>query len=118
MGGHGRILHVDQCPWLEGQIESWEQRQERSDLEEQAERAAEEEIRRSVYAKCERCGATTEQCKGPSHRGQNRCMACCGGVADARRRICSNCIDIPYREKREQASGQTISYIGEQPKGY
>ena len=122
MGGDIRVLSLDECDWLENQIESWEDRHAR-EHEEDAERErqywaemeAEELARTPVYDFCERCGQVTEACKGPSHRGWNQCMDCGGGVGDPDFRHCINCCDLPNREKREALLGHPIVYGAEEP---
>lgn len=37
-------------------------------------------------------------------------MDCGGGIADVVNRTCVNCIDLPYRTKREALSGERIAY--------
>lgn len=114
MGGHIRILYLDECVWLAGQLESWEDR-ERHDAEERAEEERRKMERRApVYAYCRRCQTDTEQCKEPRHRGTNRCIRCCGGFWNGSLRHCNNCADLPYREKREAALGHPIVYSGEE----
>jgi hypothetical protein len=120
-GGHGRLLVLDTCPWINEHLETWEDRHAR-EAEEQAQRdeglAAEWHrewtLATPVFAYCQRCEQSTEQCKGPSHRGSNRCMRCCGGVGDTRVRYCANCLDLPYREHRERAINEPITYSGEE----
>jgi hypothetical protein len=125
MGGHIRILFMDECPWLNGHLETWADRWARSqrELEERerqhvAELAAMEAMRAPILGYCPRCFRQTEQCKGDRHRGENRCMKCNGDLGDPNRRWCANCIDLPYREKREAALGHAIVYAGEElPEG-
>jgi len=115
-GGHGRFLVFDTCLWIEERLESWDDRRAREE-EEEAEREAERHrewlLAAPIFAYCPHCEQDTEQCKGPDHRGSNRCMRCCGGVGNASVQHCSNCLDLPYREKREIAIKETIAYTGE-----
>jgi hypothetical protein len=41
-------------------------------------------------------------------------MECSGGLGDASRRYCFNCIDLPWRRKREKAAGYEIVYLNEE----
>jgi hypothetical protein len=52
---------------------------------------------------CVECDRETEQCQGPEHVGENRCMKCCGGIHSFRYRICVNCGDGPVGGERETA---------------
>jgi RES domain-containing protein len=122
IGGHGRLLDFKECPWLRRRTIPWAKLKttiHKTFIEEEERRAAEEarkaEARRPIHEYCRRCDALTEQCKDPNHRGSNRCMDCCGGVADRENRRCVNCLDLPYREKREAALGHKIVYEGEEP---
>jgi hypothetical protein len=117
-GGHGRILNLDDCPWMNDRLETWADRQARTEEEEaeaERQRYAAEMARAPIYGYCARCGCETEQCKGPQHRAENRCMSCGGGLGDVRERYCINCLDLPFREKREQAIGERVVYLGEEP---
>jgi hypothetical protein len=118
-GGHLRIISEQAGEIAEGRLQSWEEKQAAEDAlrkESEAERARqhwiEEQRRAPVYEWCARCRAEREVCKNPEHRG-NRCMHCCGGVGDTENRHCTNCLDLPYREKREKALGASIVYAGE-----
>lgn len=118
LGGHARIIMAKTIPsWLRSRLETWDARELRSVRQEREEQharmAAEAAIRSPVYATCPRCGVENEQCKSTEHRGENRCLACNGGLADTRRRHCNNCLDLPFRVKREQALGRRIVYEGE-----
>jgi len=121
MGGHVRILTPEECSWLNGRIESWADRHLREKQEElererqhAAEMAAEQALRAPVYDYCPRCDERTEQCKGPAHRGENRCITCNGGLGDTNRQHCNNCLDLSYRQKRETALGERVVYLGEE----
>ena len=107
-----------------GREQSWERKTaadedyfERLRLEEyerqKASLALEQENRAPAYEFCPRCEARREACKNPDHRGA-RCMECCGGLGDSSNRYCSNCLDLPFRQKREKALGQEIVYAGEE----
>lgn len=113
MGGHIRVIEATDTTCVQGKLQSWT---ERFDYEE-AERAEQLEERRRreerLYEYCPRCGTQTEACKSPLHRGQNRCMECGGGVADVTERHCVNCLDLPWREKREKSLGAPIVYESE-----
>lgn len=120
-GGHLRVLFPDNADWIMDQLESWESRwqRERGELEAHhaAHRAQESERRERatpIYGPCPKCGGQTEQCKGLKHRGTHRCGVCCGGIMDHANRYCANCLDLPYREKREAALGEPIIYSGEE----
>jgi hypothetical protein len=126
LGGHSRLIVLEECTWIDSRVETWSRRQDREAMEYQdylARRESEEmlrkyeedEARRPEYAYCERCERETESCKGPSHRGGNRCMTCGGGLGDAKIRHCVNCIDLPFRKKREEVLGRPIIYRGEEP---
>ena len=109
-------MDLEDCPWLNDRLETWADRQARMEEEEaEHQRYAEEMARAPVYDFCERCGGQTEKCKGSQHRGHSHCMACGGRVGDAAARLCVNCLDLPYREKREKAIGEEIMYLGEEP---
>lgn len=117
-GGHVRILFLEDCPWLKDRLETWGDRQARAKqeyAEEQRERQRQEMAKAPVYKYCEQCGEETEQCKGPEHRGRSRCMTCGGGPGDLGARYCVNCVDLPYRERREATIGQPIVYLSEEP---
>jgi hypothetical protein len=121
LGGHARIMFLEQCSWITHQIESWADRharceQERIERERQheIEMAAEQALRAPVYDYCPRCCKENEQCKDPHHRGQNRCMTCNGGLGDPTYRRCTNCLDLPCRQKRDAKLGQAIVYTGEE----
>jgi hypothetical protein len=114
MGGHIRILTPEKCRWLNGRIESWTDRHIREERGLERSRAAEQALRAPLYAYCPRCDEPTEQCKESAHRGENRCMTCNGGMGDTNRRYCNNCLDLPYREKRESAIGERVVYMGEE----
>jgi hypothetical protein len=73
----------------------------------------EEQKRAPVYEFCARCEAEREACKSPEHRDR-RCMVCCGGIGDRSNRYCSNCLDLPFRKKREEALGRSVVYAGEE----
>ncbi len=64
---------------------------------------------------CPHCGARTEACQYWKHRGTNRCMECNGGVGNRVERYCGNCLDLPFREQREELSGEQITYTREEP---
>jgi hypothetical protein len=117
-GGHGRILELESCTWLNDRLETWADRQSRT-AQEQAEaesqKCAEEMAMAPVFDFCKRCVDETEQCKGSTHRGHSRCMLCNGGLGDEFARLCLNCLDLPYRERREKAIGEKIVYLGEEP---
>jgi hypothetical protein len=121
MGGHIRIIFTEAAEWIEERVETLEDRCRREE-QENAERYAsyvaenQKEQRRAepIYAYCRRCECSVEQCKGPNHRGVNRCMHCCGEIGDAANRICRNCLDLPWREKREQLRGAREIYEGEE----
>jgi hypothetical protein len=40
-------------------------------------------------------------------------MECGGGVVDIQWRHCANCVDLPYRKKREKVIGEPIVYENE-----
>jgi hypothetical protein len=117
MGGHARVVFTDDAPWLKQRTETWEDRAER-ERQQLAERERQESLKEAAkepcYAFCTRCGATTESCKNLRHRGSNPCMKCGGGLGDSVHRYCVNCLDLPWREKREQAVGQKIVYLNEE----
>lgn len=117
LGGHARVMFTDEALWLEQRIETWEDRAQR-ELQQLAERERQEMLKEAArepsYAFCPRCGATTELCKNPRHRGSHPCMKCGGGVADREHRYCANCLDLPWREKREQAARHQVVYLNEE----
>jgi hypothetical protein len=122
LGGHVRMLYLAECSWLKCQTENWENRHahEAKRLEAEQRRELEPHLaelreREPIYDYCGRCRREMEQCKGASHRGPNKCIQCCGGVGNPNLRHCRNCLDLPYREKREEALGHPIVYAGEDP---
>jgi len=54
---------------------------------------------------CSDCGKETEQCQGPDHVGDNRCIRCSGGLYSVRYRICVNCGDAPVSTERKTSEG-------------
>jgi hypothetical protein len=119
-GGHVRLIRDGAAAIVSGREQSWEDkldeddaRRQEMEAERERERLIEEQKRAPVYEWCTRCGAEREACKNPAHRGERRCMQCCGGVGDTNNRYCVNCLDLPYREKREKALGTAIVYTGE-----
>lgn len=120
MGGHIRII-LETAEWIEERVETLDDRRRREEQEENeryahhiAEQQEERRQAEPLYAHCHRCQSSAEQCKGPNHGGANRCMHCCGGIGDAANRICRNCLDLTWREKREQLSGEREVYEGEE----
>jgi hypothetical protein len=121
-GGHVRLIDENGAAIADGREQSWAEKLDQDDAwrqemeaERERERWIEEQTRAPNYEWCNRCGGQQEACKNPAHRG-NRCMHCCGGVADTANRYCINCLDLPYREKREKALGSAIVYTGESEK--
>jgi hypothetical protein len=116
-GGHARVMFMDEVSWLKKRTETWKDRAKR-ERQRLAERERQEILKEAAkepsYAFCPRCGATTESCKNPRHRGSNPCMKCGGGLGESEHRHCVNCLDLPWREKREQAVGQKIVYLTEE----
>jgi len=117
MGGHARVMFTDRAPWIKQQTETWEDRATR-EREQLAERSRQEKLKEDakapVYEYCSRCEETTESCKNPRHRGSSLCIECGGGLADKERRHCLNCVDLPWRERREEATGREIVYLNEE----
>jgi hypothetical protein len=119
-GGHARLITEGAEDILNGRQQSWEEKlaedqasREAWEAERLQEMWAEEQKRAPVYEYCSRCGEEREACKNLFHRGERRCMSCCGGVSDTHNRYCVNCLDLPYRELREKALGTVIVYSGE-----
>jgi hypothetical protein len=118
-GGHVRLIEEDTAVVAKDREQSWAEKldqdetwREEMEAERQREHYLEEQKRAPVYQWCSRCGGQREACKNPAHRG-NKCMHCCGGVGDTNNRYCTNCLDLPFREKREKALGHEIVYTGE-----
>lgn len=113
MGGHVRVKVVEDASWMPRQIETWADRAEREETE-RIERERQYQFEHAqVYGYCSRCAEHTEQCKNPQHRGPNLCINCNGGAGNTTDRHCSNCLDLPWRNKRERALGQEIVYTSE-----
>jgi len=112
--GCARIIETDQDSWLRSRTETWNKRAERERQRRAEHDRQEKEAREPVYAFCPRCGATTESCKNPHHRGLHPCIKCGGGIGNRELRYCSNCLDLPWREQRERAVGHQIVYLTEE----
>jgi hypothetical protein len=99
-GGHGRLITEGAEEILRGRTQSWDQKlaedEERREAEQYREREIGRQEREPVYEYCSRCDGQREACKNYRHRGDHRCMECCGGVGDAQHRHCVNCLDLPY----------------------
>lgn len=119
LGGHIRVIDTVDFQLLQGGLETWVERRhhEEAELEAEQERNHQEYLCRNqrLYEHCGRCGARTESCQNVSHRGQTPCMECGGGLGDTSNRFCVNCVDLPWREKREQHLGRPIVYKSEKP---
>jgi hypothetical protein len=112
-GGHFRVIKDGGEELLKGRLQSWDERRAQEEAEEAQRQAIEWQRDESVRGYCARCECQRDMCKGPAHRGQNRCMVCNGGEIDTKNHTCANCADLPYREMREKATGTDIEYAGE-----
>lgn len=118
-GSHVRFIEDGAADIASGREQTWEQKTaqdkeyfQQLEAERHAEMMLEYQKQAPVYEFCARCRGQKESCKNPAHRG-NLCMECCGGVWDRSNRYCSNCLDLPYREKREKSLGEAVVYSGE-----
>ena len=115
---HIRVIHEGALEISAGRLQSWKEKiaedEAWRDAEQRREMDIENEKRAPVYEYCSRCDGEREACKNPKHRGNRKCMTCCGGVGNRDLRHCMNCLDLPYRELREKALGAPIVYAGEE----